>query len=432
MTASGLSPLPRRLFAPVAPVPLTGLLALIHGAAFVDRNLPAVAAPLLRSSMGLSDARMGLLDGPAFVLLYAVGMLASWPLARSPHRLRLLAGCVATWVLGMVVFALAPSFGFLVAGRALLGLGQAAFVPLALGLIVEQAGVARRGRSIAVFTAAGAAGRSLALLVGGAVLASLSRWLPMGTTHWRLLFLVMALPNLLLIALLALRRDPMPVSCGPAPIVAKGILASFKKHPGMIGAYLCCAGASVLVVQTIGAWAPSVLSREEGLSPAAASLFFGIALLPASSLGHLLAGSLIDKQARRINPMMVAAAGLLLVVPLLWLVPGATTAGVACVLLALVSLLGGTAAVAALGGLPMLLAEPLRDMGMRVFLTFTTLVGIALGPFMAGVVSDALGSAGHGLSTALYRVSSGAAAVGIAAAILASSGWRRATAEATG
>ena len=113
------------------------LLALGHCAAFADRNLPAVAAPLLKSDLGLSDAQLGVLDGPAFVLLYVVGMLASWPLASSRHRFHLLAGCVALWVLGMAAFALGQSFGVLVAARALVGLGQAAFVPLALGLIVE-------------------------------------------------------------------------------------------------------------------------------------------------------------------------------------------------------------------------------------------------------------------------------------------------------
>jgi hypothetical protein len=61
---------------------LLSMLALGHCMAFVDRNLPAVAAPLLKADLGLSDTQLGVLDGPAFVLLYVAGMLASWPLAR--------------------------------------------------------------------------------------------------------------------------------------------------------------------------------------------------------------------------------------------------------------------------------------------------------------------------------------------------------------
>jgi predicted MFS family arabinose efflux permease len=412
------------------PVSLVGLLALGHCAAFADRNLPAVAAPLLKASLGLTDTQLGVLDGPAFVLLYALGMLASWPLARSPHRLRLIAGCIAVWAAGMVIFALGPSFGVLVAGRALIGLGQAAFVPLALGLIVEGTGPQQRGRAMAVFTAGAVIGRGLALLAGGAALAMLARWAPsMAHAHWRLLFLLMTVPNLILMVWLVWVRKPVAASAAPSSRVFGELLATFRQRPGTLCAYLLAAGASVLVVQSIGAWAPSVLHREHALSPAAAALTFGVALLIASPLGHLLAGLLVDKRRQRITPMAIVAVALLLVVPVLWRIPDARSANEACALLALASLLGGTAAVAALAGLPSMLSAAVRDMGLRLFLTFTTLVGVAVGPYMAGVVSDGLGMGGLGLSIALYKVCSFAAAAGVATALLASPGWRSSVAE---
>ena len=71
-------------------VPLFALLALGHCLAFIDRNWPSVAAPLLKADRGQSDAQLGLLDGLAFVLLYVIGMLGGWPLARSRHRFRVL------------------------------------------------------------------------------------------------------------------------------------------------------------------------------------------------------------------------------------------------------------------------------------------------------------------------------------------------------
>ncbi|WP_225428027.1 MFS transporter [Dyella tabacisoli] len=408
------------------------MLALGHCMAFADRNLPAVAAPLLKASLGLSDAQLGLLDGPAFALLYVVGMLVSWPLASSGHRFRLLAGCVATWMLGMVAFALAPSFDVLVVARALVGLGQSAFVPLALGLIVEGSPLPWRARSMAVFTAASAMGRSLALLMGGAVLALLSRWVPAsGPAHWRLLFLIMAAPNLVLVVMLLRRVEQAPVLPRPAAVF-KQMLASFGQQPGLMCAYFCGAGASVLVVQTVGAWAPSVLHREQGLVPAAAAFAFGAALLVAAPLGHLIAGTLIDKRGKRVTPMTIVAGALLLTVPLLWAVPRATSAAAACGLLALTSLVGGTAAVAALTGLPLMLLTPLRDAGLRLFLVFITLLGVALGPFIAGVVSDGMGVNSRGLSTALYMVCAAAAVFGIASALLTRTGWRRAVVEVVG
>ena len=407
------------------------LLALGHCAAFADRNLPAVAAPLLKSDLGLSDAQLGVLDGPAFVLLYVVGMLASWPLASSRHRFRLLAGCVALWVLGMAAFALGQSFGVLVAARALVGLGQAAFVPLALGLIVEGSAPQWRARSMAVFTAAAAVGRSVALLGGGAALALLARWVPaLGLAHWRLLFLLMAAPNLILMRMLLRRAEWSPAAAPPVAIPGQ-ILAAFRRRPGLICTYFCGAGASVLIVQTIGAWAPSVLHREEGLVPATAALVFGAALLVTAPLGHLIAGILVDMRRKKLTPMVVVAGALLLTVPLLWAVLRASSAA-ACGFLTLTYLVGDVAAVAALAGLPSILPAPLRDAGLRLFLAFITVLGVGLGPFFAGLISDGIGMGGRGLSTALYLVCAGAAAFGIVSALLARAGWRGAVVEAAG
>lgn len=408
------------------PASLLGLLACGHCLAFIDRNLPAVAAPLLKADLGLSDTQMGLLDGPAFALLYVVGVLASWPLARSSHRLRLLTACIATWMLGMTVFALGHSFGVLVMARALVGLGQAAFVPLALGLIVDCSAPRWRARSMALFTMASSAGRSLSLLLGGATLALLAKWTPASAAvHWRWLFLVMAAPNMVLILFLLRRVEYSYTPSPPLGDVVREMLASLRDRRWEMAMYLCGAGASVLVIQTIGAWAPSVLHREQGLSPATAALAFGVALLIASPLANVIAGTLVDKRGETLPPMTIMAAALLLVVPVLWAIPWPLPAAVTCVLLALAWLIGAIAAVAMLVGLPSMLSRSLHDMGLRVFLTFITVVGVALGPLMAGVVSDGMHMGEHGLSLGLSEVCLGAAVVGMVAALLARSSGRR-------
>lgn len=411
---------------------LIGLLACGHCLAFVDRNLPAATAPLLKADLHLSDTQLGLLDGPAFAMLYVAGMLMSWPLARSPHRLRLLAGCIATWMFGMLLFALSHSLFALVMARALVGLGQAAFVPLALGLIVEGSPSQWRARCIAIFTAGAAAGRSLSLLLGGVALALFAKWLPDSVlAHWRLLFLAMAAPNVLLIALLWRHPEPSPTPLAPAKQLFGQMLASFRDRSWATAMYLCGAGASVLVVQTIGAWAPSVLHREQGLTPAMASLVFGASLLVASPIGHFIGGALVDKRGEKLPPTSIVSGALLLVVPVLWAIPIASSPFAACALLALASLIGGTAALAALAGLPAMLSPPQRDAGLRVFLSFITVTGVALGPLMAGMVSDGLGLGGHRLSLALNTVCVGAAIAGIVAALLARNGWRSVATQAT-
>lgn len=411
---------------------LVALLALGHCLAFADRNLISVVAPLLKSEMGLSDTQIGILQGPAFAVLYAVGMIATLPLASSPRRFRLLAGCVAAWATGMAIFALVRSFPALCAARALVGLAQAAFVPLALALIVEGAAPRWRARSVAVFTAGAVIGRSVALLIGGVALALLARWLPASALpHWRLLFLVMLVPNAILIALLLNCRE-RPSMLPGAVVGLRQILAWVRRWPRLMLLYLCGAGCAVLVVQTVGAWAPSILHREHAMLPADAALAFGAALLVASPVGHLLAGTLVDVRVRRttLPPTVVVAGGLLIAAPMLWAIPQADSPATACALMALISLAGGAAAVAALAGLPAILPPPIRGAGARLFLVFTTVVGVGLGPLAAGMVSDGNGRGGHGLSTALSLVCLTAATAGTLAALLIRN-WHQAAAEAT-
>jgi predicted MFS family arabinose efflux permease len=409
------------------PMALLGMLAFGHCIAFIDSNLPAVAAPLLKADLGLTDAQLGLLVGPAFALLYVVGVLASAQLMYSAHRLRVLAACAATWMTGMTLFAFGHSFATLVAGRALVGLGQSVFLPLALGLVVAHAAPSWRARAMVAMTASTVIGRGLSMLFGGATLALFAHWTPTpGFAHWRLLFLVMAAPNLFLIAWL-LRYTGFAQSSIPRPQrVFRPLLAAFRAQPWVLGAHLCTAAACVLTVRTVGAWAPSVLHREHGLSPASAALAFGVATLVAAPLGHVMAGILVDKRGEKRSPMVVAIGGLLLVIPALRAMPWMGSAGAACVLLALASLLSGGAAVAALAGWPSMLSPPLRDAGLRVFLVFIAVMGEGMGPWMAGVVSDNLGADGRALSWALSRVCVAAAVAGIATATLVWMRWRRA------
>lgn len=408
------------------------LLALAHCAAFADRNLPAVAAPLLKREMHLSDAQLGLLMGPAFAVLYVLGMLLTLPLTASPQRFRWLAGCIALWGLGMLAFALAPTFQMLLAARALVGLGQAAFVPLALGVIVDGVAGSWRARSIAVFTAGSAIGRSLALLLGGATLTALAHW--HGATpfsDWRLMFLLMAAPNgLLIVLLLRCRESVRPVADTPASL--RDLRSWLRRWPKPFACYLGAAGAAVLVVQTVGAWAPSVLYREHALAPGQAALAFGVMLLVAAPLGHGLAGVLVDSHRARFAPMSITALGLVMVVPLLGLMWMLEPVWLACAALALASLVGGTAAVAALAGLPAMLPEPLRALAIRLFMVFITLVGVGLGPYLAGLVSDHRTAGPHALSSALWMVCAGAATVGIVSALGARRGWHRMAAAVAG
>ena len=124
-------------------------------------------------------------------------------------------------VLGLTVFGLAsalsafsPSPGWLIAGRALMGVGGAAVLPSTLAIISNVFEPAERGRAIAVW--AGATGIAIALgpITGGALLAHL--W-------WGSVFLVNVPVVLVAVAsivwLVPESRDPSPQALDPVGVV---------------------------------------------------------------------------------------------------------------------------------------------------------------------------------------------------------------------
>lgn len=398
------------------------LLTVGHGLAFMDRHVLAVAAPLLKADMILSDAGLGLLLGPAFVLLYAAGLLLSRRLWLKPRRGRWLAGCAVLWTVGMAAMGFAPDFSVLLAGRALVGLGQAAFVPLALGLIVEATHEAARGRAMAGFTSGSVVGRCLGLMIGGAILAGLAAWAPTAWAHWRWLLLLCCLPNMIL-ALMLLRMDRNPPTTGaaPPPPSMAPIVRWMGRRFFLMAAYLTATACGVLVIQMVGAWAPTLLHRDHGLSAAAAGAAFGLLLMATAPIGHFAAGVLIDRPARGIGPTEIGAAALAVTAGLLWLLPLAGGAASILALLALISAVSALAAVAALAGLAALTPGGMKADAVRLCLVVTTLAGVGLGPWAAGLLSDLSGD----LAQSLKWVGSSAAGLGALAFLTCVAGWRR-------
>lgn len=93
-----------------------------------------------------------------------------------------LVGRKRTFVAGLLGFAgasaaagAAPSFGVLIAARAVLGLFAAVLAPAALSIVATTLTDAReRARAFAVYGAVGGSGAAVGLILGGAVTAALS------------------------------------------------------------------------------------------------------------------------------------------------------------------------------------------------------------------------------------------------------------------
>ncbi|MBW8485368.1 MFS transporter [Actinomadura parmotrematis] len=213
----------------LAPLPV--ILAATFMASF-DFMVVNVATPSFRHDLGAGPAALELIVA-GYAFTYASGLVTGGRLGDLYGHRRLFALGMAAFALASLLCGLAPTAGWLVAGRLLQGLTAAAMVPQVLALITAVLPAADRPRGMAWYGAVLGGGGVLGQVAGGAVV---DAW------GWRPIFLV-NVPVGLAAAALAVRV--LPPGGGP------------RARLDVLGAAGLSGGLALLLV-------PLVLGRSEG------------------------------------------------------------------------------------------------------------------------------------------------------------------------
>ena len=191
---------------------LLGVLFLGTLLAALDIAVVGPALPALREAFGLSERAVAW-TFTAFVLANLAGLPVMAALADRVGRRRVYLADVATFAAGTLVVALAPSFGVLLAGRVVQGLGASGIFPVASAVIGDTYPPERRGRAVGLLGAVFGVAFLVGPAVGGVVLALAS---------WRWLF-ALSLPLALLVYALSARTLPESRALAPRPFDALGV-----------------------------------------------------------------------------------------------------------------------------------------------------------------------------------------------------------------
>ena len=140
----------------------------------------------------------------AYTLTFAVLLLTGATLGERYGRRRLFTGGLGLFTAGSAAAALAPSIGWLVAARAVQGVGAAILVPLTLTLLSAAVPPQRRGLALGAWGAIGGLAVAIGPLVGGAVVEGAS---------WQWIFWLNVPIG---VALLPIARAKLAESHGPA------------------------------------------------------------------------------------------------------------------------------------------------------------------------------------------------------------------------
>ena len=147
----------------------------------LDTTIVGVALPSIRLDLGFSQASLAWVVN-AYMLTYGGFLLLGGRLGDLFGQRRLFAAGISVFTAASLACGLAPGQGFLIAARAVQGLGGAVASAVALSLVLSLCPEpAQRARAMGVFGFVAAGGGSIGVLAGG-VLTSLVSW------HW--IFLV--------------------------------------------------------------------------------------------------------------------------------------------------------------------------------------------------------------------------------------------------
>ncbi|MCE9658721.1 MAG: MFS transporter [Burkholderiales bacterium] len=232
--------------------------------AFVDGSVTNVGLPAIARDLGVGGDHVSWLINAYLLPLGALVLLGGVAGDRWGRKRVFLAG-MALFTFASLACAAAPAFGWLLAARAVQGLGAAFMMPASLALIGAAFSGEARGRAVGTWAAAGAVAGALGPLAGG--------WL-IDVVGWRSIFLV-NLPLALVAAWLAWRYVDESRSANAQPLDGGGALLATA------GLAALTLGLTVLAGERGDGANPSAATGPTSTTLALGALAAGAALLVA-------------------------------------------------------------------------------------------------------------------------------------------------------
>jgi len=249
------------------------------------------------------DALIGVL-GTAFMVMYMVAAPVFGRLAERHSRWVLVGIGVSLWSLASGASGLAGSFLILLVTRCFVGIGEAAYGPVAPAIISDFYPVRIRGQVLAWFYMAIPVGTALGYALGGWVANSgIGNWgaFLIGVRHesWRWAFYVVVVPGLLLGVWSLFKREPPRGQADGATGAMRAVQWRDYRILLRTPSYVLCSLGMAAMTFAIGGmqlWMPYYLEGR-GASPTAATVMFG-AIVASAGLTSTLAGGIAGDRLR--------------------------------------------------------------------------------------------------------------------------------------
>ncbi len=392
------------------------LLTLAYALAILDRVSIALLIEPLKAALAINDTQFGLLQGMAFSIVYSVLGLPLGMLSDRRRRVTLLFGGLMLWSAATIGCSFASNFHQLFVARMLVGVGEAALVPVATSLIADYFEPDIRPKAYGIFVTGSSLGTATAMALGGLFLDWAERLIAgmpglFGAMQaWQVVFVLCGTPGLLLAVILILtaREPARQGGTAIAPSLSlKPLLLLFVERPGAFGLFMLGSVLNLVCVYAIVGWFPALFIRAHGWTAAETGKILGAVGLPISIFAAVNSGWVIAWLRRRGHadaPILCAmgcSASMFIFGTLACLAPSGNLALLGYALNALF-LNWNTSAV--YSGFAQITPNALRAQIMALQTIASGLIALTAGNFIVGFLSDTVFTSPSGIAWSLGSV----------------------------
>ncbi|NJC34927.1 putative MFS family arabinose efflux permease [Sphingomonas jejuensis] len=389
---------------PVVPTPgyrrlVLGMLLLVYTFNFLDRQILGILAQPIKTELQLTDTQLGALGGIAFALLYSTLAIPLALVADRTSRSWVITISLTVWSGFTALCGIATGFWQLFLFRLGVGVGEAGGVAPSYAMIADYYPPEKRARALAIYSLGVPVGLAFGALLGGYIAQEFG---------WREAFVTVGLAGVVLAPIFRLVvREPGRGMMDAAPAAADRIRVSTvfpmlarKRSFWLMG---FAAAFSSMCGYGLAFWVPSVLIRSFGFNLIETSMFVGSLLLIGGIAGVLAGGVLADRLGSRDRGWYarLPAIAWLLTAPLFAAGLYAPNATVAWLFLLLPHGLNILWLGPLITAVQHLVPPPMRATASACFLFINNLIGLGVGSWAMGAMSDGL-AARYGDDSLLY------------------------------
>ncbi len=365
-----------------------GLITTVYVFNFIDRQILAILLPAIKAEYGVDDWVLGFLAGSAFALFYATLGVPIALLADRVNRRNLIAVSLTIWSAMTALSGVATSVTQLALARVGVGVGEAGFSPPAHSLIADYFPPEKRSIAMGVLALGISVGIMLAYLGGG--------WIAQNV-GWREAFFIVGIPGLLL-ALIFRFTVAEPQRGYADGLVDSGaryavidVVRFLLRRRSFIHLALG-AGLSSFNAYAILSFFPSFLVRSHGMDLAEIGAYLGIIIGVSTGIGYVGGGYLADRIGATDRRRSLQAVAVTQLLGWLFVFPLYTLENQYWVLAVffLPSMLTNVYLPTAFAQTQNLVGVRMRSVASALMLFVLNIIGLGLGPQIAGILSDAL------------------------------------------